>query len=340
MDENLAHLPALEDIVKGPLETEAETGISRAIREDEKESTELIYNGPRLMPKASLTESDLFDEKTLSSPEQSHNAIQESPKEVKFTSPYTNSLPTGISSTKLGDLEPQDPSPLSTNDPIDPTTSTPKLKDFARRLYLMEKATRRTRNETMDKKYLVMQRDSLDPRTAMIYDEQAQQRVISLHETKQNAPKLRGKVHEINVKEMSTRQSKTRIPTDLNGSLQNIEDDHQALYDPESLKPEDTIYSSGDGQNKIDMKLPIRNETETCYRHYCRPCFVLTNFLTVQRTSIMRRVKVFFSVVVPLLTLSVLLFYLADNPLTKRGPSYSWCLLFAIRQMITFSLAQ
>ena len=337
MEKNLIPLLPLENSVKGPLEAEAEAAISRAIREHEKESTEMDCNGPKLMPKASLSESRLFEEKTPNSLGISHNVSQEATREVKFTSKNTNSIPTNVDFANLGDLKPQNSPLLSTNDPVDPTTGTPKLKDFARRLHLLEKATRRSRNDTLDKKCLGVQRDSSDRRTTMVHDEQARQGVTTLHETRDMA-------HRINVMGMGAGKSKTQFPTGFDGSLQNVEaslpNDHQALHDPESLKLEDTIYSSSDKQNKNDFKLPSRNATETCYRHYCRPCSVLTNFLMLHRRSIMHRIKVFVLVIVPFLALSVLLFYLADNPLTKHGASCSWWFLFFIRQMITFSLAQ
>lgn len=349
MDKNLVPLPPLENSVKGPLEAEAEAAISRAIREDEKESTEMDCNGPKLMPKASLSESRLFEEKTPGSLGISHNVSQEATKEVKFTSENTDSIHSNVGYVKLGDLKPQNSPLLSTHDPVHPTTSTPKLKDFARRLHLMEKATRRSRNDTLDKKCLGVQIDSSDRRTAMVYDEQARQEITTLQETKQsrqtsNVPKLRDMAQRINVMEMGVGKSKTQFPTGSDGSLQNVKaslpDDDHALHDPESLKLEDTIYTTSDRQNKNELKLPTRNETETCYRHYCRPCSVLTNFLTLHRRSIMHRIKVFLLIVAPFLALSVLLFYLADNPLTKHGASFSWWFLFFIRQMITFSLAQ
>eukprot|EP00557_Chaetoceros_sp_GSL56_P008411 CAMPEP_0176506328 /NCGR_PEP_ID=MMETSP0200_2-20121128/16971_1 /TAXON_ID=947934 /ORGANISM="Chaetoceros sp., Strain GSL56" /LENGTH=975 /DNA_ID=CAMNT_0017905945 /DNA_START=568 /DNA_END=3491 /DNA_ORIENTATION=+ len=130
------------------------------------------------------------------------------------------------------------------------------------------------------------------------------------------------------------------IPT----KVTNIDDDNVEYMpdiDPESLMTNGINNNKGgpNGFSREGSKVESRRAS-VLFRHCCLPFISFKNLIRVQRKSIRRSFNAFFLLLIPTFCLAFVLFYIAGNPGTFFGASYSWWCLFAIRLGITLTLAR
>lgn len=175
----------------------------------------------------------------------------------------------------------------------------------------------------------------------------------SLIEPSHEAPELFDIFDKMKTMENITRESRTasrrhmidnqyvEIPTNV-----QVDDNlsNSGRMDPESLvmNNEASDGEQGVSEHPIERinKRDSSKRANTLLRRCCLPWYAFRTLIGVQQRKIRRFFKAFFFLLVPMLCLAFILYYIAGNPGTFRGASYSWWCLFAIRLGITLTLAR
>ena len=117
--------------------------------------------------------------------------------------------------------------------------------------------------------------------------------------------------------------------------------------DPESLvgddhRPEAFADSAIESRSDVDTEDAKKGRKQTRFwRRCCAPCSVFTTLVVEGFHAAGKYIlKMYLYLIMPLIAVSAILFYIADNPIASLDASYSWWLLFAVRHIITLLLAQ
>ena len=107
----------------------------------------------------------------------------------------------------------------------------------------------------------------------------------------------------------------------------------------ESLESLDETKHSNDLQNLPESILDeaMKTKSNASFWYSVSKC---VNFLQGRKQALYKAVRVVCYMFIPLVGVASTMYYIADNPIGFLGASYSWWILFIIRQCVTFMMAQ
>ena len=92
--------------------------------------------------------------------------------------------------------------------------------------------------------------------------------------------------------------------------------------------------------NSMEVLSPDMPMQAGAYQNFCYSCLKIISILKGRKQALSYFFKVSAYFCTPLLLIAACLFYYGDNPIGGLGASYSWWILFIIRQCLLFMLAQ
>jgi len=315
----------IED-VKSPFETEAEVTILHAIEEAERQRADSASDRDKILQGVPAEKDYLFDDDDDAAPRvfslMTSNARNDPPDE-----------------------------------PLSPTPKPPKMRDVAKRVQIAsrfkqgslasgEASVRRlSESQSRDRTY---SRDRVPEQSRdQTYSRDRVPDVVSMNtiEPTMSPPKMTEILQRIKKMESVSHHRRTssldpeyaEIPTTVH---EDVGCDEEQGFDPESVARNEGALGATYGSENDGMRQSQRQSAISCFRRSCYPCLAFKNFISIRKRSIQRYIKIFLYGMIPIQGISCILFYLAGNPMGPLNASYSWWLMFIIRQMFTFSLSR
>ncbi len=102
----------------------------------------------------------------------------------------------------------------------------------------------------------------------------------------------------------------------------------------------DYDHEAFDANDMIPDTLNTSNRHRDLYSTFLYFFSRVVHFLKARRPAMEYFVRITFYFFVPMIGVAVCLFHIGNNPIGPLGASYSWWIIFTIRQFLTFMLAQ